>query len=138
MMPLSLLHNYHCHQHHLHHDIWHARCTIIFLIIRFGRKKMMFLSMAIAAIATLASAYVHSYPIFLMLRCQKYPIFLFLRCQKYQIFLILRCQKYLLLHLFNIYSINQISGSFVVSEPWALLSPCAYLLLRLQVPGKKS
>jgi len=39
-----------------------------FLSDRFGRKKMMFLSMGIAAIATLASAYVHSYPLFLMLR----------------------------------------------------------------------
>ena len=38
---------------------------------------MMFLSMGIAAIATLASAYVHSYPLFLLLRSLKYLLFTF-------------------------------------------------------------
>ena len=69
---------------------------------------MMFLSMGIAAVATLASAYVHSYPVFLVLRSEKYltP------------------------------SIYQTSGYFVVLELWELLSPCASLLLRSQDPGK--
>jgi len=39
-----------------------------FLSDRYGRKKMMFLSMAIAAIATLLSAYVRSYSLFLATR----------------------------------------------------------------------
>ena len=39
-----------------------------FLSDRFGRKKMMFLAMAVSAISTLASAYVQDYTTFLVLR----------------------------------------------------------------------
>ena len=35
---------------------------------RFGRKKMMFLAMAVSAISTLASAFVQDYTTFLVLR----------------------------------------------------------------------
>ena len=48
-------------------------------ILRYGRKKMMFLSMAIEAIATLSSAYVRSYSLFLATRFQHYHTFVHLR-----------------------------------------------------------
>ena len=80
---------------------------------------MMFLSMGIAAVSTLASAYVRSYTVFLILRSKKY-------------FLILRSQKYFP----HMSSSHWILGFSVVLELWGLLSPCASSLLRSQDPGE--
>ena len=110
---------------------------MIFIVIRFGRKKMMFLSMGIAAIATLASAYVHSYPIFLMLRFQKY-ILHFVHFHSYTfirslLFPLSRAEVSKI--SFSLPFLHQTSGCLVVLEPWELLSPCAYLPSRSQDPG---
>ena len=113
------------------------RPIMIFIVIRFGRKKMMFLSMGIAAIATLASAYVHSYPIFLMLRSQKYILHL-VHFHSYT-FICSLLSPLSRAQVSTIFPFSpficQTSGFLVALEPWELLSPCAYLLSRSQDPG---
>ena len=102
---------------------------------------MMFLSMGIAAVSTLASAYVRSYTVFLILRSQKYFLFLILRSQKNFLFLILRSRNYFLIlrpqkYFPHMSSSPWILGFSVVLELWGLLSPCASSLLRSQDPGE--